>query len=390
MRNATTWSLLAVVLSGLACKPSGPSASNDGAASPSVEATEQARLEPVEGQARILIVSSYHREYLWSQDTNKGICAALEEFGYFEPGDAETFWKNDIIEKPNVVVKKLWMDSKRKTSEPEIAEAVGRVMKEAEAFAPHIILLGDDNAANYVGNKFLDTDTPVVFWGINGLPVKYGLLETLDEPGHNVTGVYQAGYLKECVAFLKKVTPGIETMGVLSDDSPTGRAKAKALQFLGEKNEIPVRIEGVVVTNSADEWKSGALELAKKVDSMFVLNHNTLKDGAGKSVDPLELGAWYLRHVKKPDCAQERQFAEEGLLATADDSGFNQGYEAMKIAHDILSKGTDPATIPVRAPERGPLILNRERAKSLGIAITDEMGAEEFVDHSLALQKFPR
>ena len=43
-------------------------------------------------------------------------------------------------------------------------------------------------------------DTPVVFWGVNGRPLKYGLLDSLERPGHNVTGVYQAGYLEECLA----------------------------------------------------------------------------------------------------------------------------------------------------------------------------------------------
>jgi hypothetical protein len=28
---------------------------------------------------KIFVVSSYHREYLWSQDTQKGVCAGLLE-----------------------------------------------------------------------------------------------------------------------------------------------------------------------------------------------------------------------------------------------------------------------------------------------------------------------
>ena len=33
---------------------------------------------------RILIVSSYHREYLWSQDTQKGLSAGLMEFRFLD------------------------------------------------------------------------------------------------------------------------------------------------------------------------------------------------------------------------------------------------------------------------------------------------------------------
>lgn len=35
-----------------------------------------------EEKTRILVVSSYQREYLWSQETNKGLCAAMLDFGY--------------------------------------------------------------------------------------------------------------------------------------------------------------------------------------------------------------------------------------------------------------------------------------------------------------------
>ncbi len=45
--------------------------------------------------------------------------------------------------------------------------------------------------------ELLDTAISVVFWGINGMPLKYGLVDRMDQPGHNVTGVWQSGYLKE-------------------------------------------------------------------------------------------------------------------------------------------------------------------------------------------------
>jgi putative ABC transport system substrate-binding protein len=340
---------------------------------------------------KFLIVSSYHAEYLWSQDTNKGVMKAMRDFGYLDSdAQVEEFTNNSFVETPKAVVKKLWMDTKRKTDEASIAAATKAVLDEAKTFQPDILLLGDDNAANFVGNQFLDTPTPVVFWGINGLPVKYGLIEMPDKPGHNITGIYQAGYLKECVELLKKIVPGIKTMAVIADDSETGRAKVTQLQELADSKALPLELVGSVVTNKLEDFQSKTLEIAKKADAIFLFNHNTLVDKAGKPIDQLEVGAWYFRNVKKPDCGDEKQFAEEGVLATVDDSGFKQGYEAMKMAHDILGKGTDPGSIPVRAPERGALIANRERAAMLGIKLTDDMGIEEYVEKSLALEKFPK
>jgi len=336
---------------------------------------------------KILVISSYHRAYLWSQDTQAGLCQGLLEFGFLEEEQqAAVFTATDRVESRRAVIKKLWMDTKRKHEKKDIVASMTEIMAEIAQFAPDVVLLGDDNAANYIGNQLIDTDTPVVFWGVNGRPLKYGLLDSLERPGHNVTGVYQAGYLEECLAFLKRIVPNVRTMAILSDDSPTGRAKAKQVQRLLRRRDEPIDLVGTVITNSYTEWKQKALDLEAQVDAFFILNHNSLQDGAGNPVDQLTAGAWYLRNIQKPECAHERQFVEEGMLSVCDDSGFNQGYEAAKLAHRILVKGEDPGLIAVRAPKRGPFIVNRQRARMLGIDLTDQMGIEQTVPTALALK----
>jgi len=342
-------------------------------------------------KSRIFVVSSYHKEYLWSQDTHAGVCAALLDFNFLDnEKQVKEYTENDYVESSKTVIKKVWMDTKRKNSMKEIAAASASILKEAKKFKPDIILLGDDNAANYIGNLYIDTKIPVVFWGINGLPLKYGLIDSIEKPGHNVTGIYQAGYLKENVEYLKKLVPGIQTFAILSDDSPTGRSKAKELEQLASEGKLAIKLVETVVTNSLSEWKSKALRVQKKVDAFFMLNHNTIKDEHGNPVEQLKIGAWYLRNIKKPDCAHEKQFATEGVLLVVDDSGFKQGYEALKIAYQILEKGKNPANIAVHPPDRGPVIVNRQRAHMLGIDISGKAFIEEFVDNALALEKYPK
>ena len=342
-------------------------------------------------QARIFVVDSYHREYLWSQDTHAGVCAALLEFGFLDDkNQVKKYTENDYIESAKAVVRKVWMDSKRKNTMSDLAAATARIFEQANKFRPDMILLGDDDAANYIGNLYMDTKIPVVFWGINGVPLKYGLIDSIEKPGHNVTGIYQAGYLQESVEFLKKLSPGVKTFAILSDDSSTGRPKVKELERLAQEGKLAIKLAATVMTNSLSEWKSEALRLQKEVDAFFVLNHNTLKDDLGNPVDQLKIGAWYLRNIRKPDCGHEKQFAIEGLLLVVDDSGFKQGYEAVKVAYQILEQGKNPADIPVRAPERGPVIANRQRAAMLGIDLSGKTFIEEFIDTSLALQKYPK
>lgn len=316
----------------------------------------------------IAIVSSYHPEYTWSQATNDGVLTGLLEFGYLDNKDqAKQYTKTNSVTSSKVRLKKYWMDTKRKSSRSEISIALSLLIEQLETFKPDIVLLGDDNAANYVGNHYLDSDIPVVFWGVNGVPLKYGLLDSLENPGHNITGVYQAGYHKESVRYLKTLIPGIKRIAVLSDDSPTGRSHAKRLQRFANENALPVEVVDVVITNSFTKFKKSALELNDKVDAFYISTHNTLKDDNGAHVNYLQVINWYMKNTNKPEVTPSKHMLAEGLLATVDDSGFNQGYEAVKVAHSILSGGKKPAQISAYAPKQGPFIVNQWRAKQLGL-----------------------
>ena len=342
----------------------------------------------VEAQKRIFVVSSYHKDYLWSRSTQQGLNQALLDYGYLESREqAEAFTRDDRVESSKVVLQKAWMDTKRKNSAADIAEATMRIMKAINAFKPDLVLLGDDNAANYIGNQLLDSETPVVFWGINGLPLKYGLVESMDAPGHNVTGVWQAGYHAESVKFLKRLVPGAKTFAILACDSVTSRPNVKQIQALAQRGELPLELVEVVMTNSFSEFKERALELAERVDAFFILNHDTFRDDDGNHIDMLTVGRWYLENIKKPEASHEDQFVREGMLLTANDSGFNQSYKAFEMAYDILEQGLNPSRMRTVTPSRGPLMVNRRRAEALGIDLSDQMDViDEIVEEAIALQ----
>ena len=302
-------------------------------------------------KTRLFVVSSYHKEYLWSQSTQQGLVAGLLDFGYLDnAAQGDTFTETDYIETSTTVLKKVWMDTKHKNSELEMGNATASIMQELQAFQPDLVLLGDDNAANFIGNQLLYTATPVVFWGINGLPLKYGLVDTLGQPGHNVTGVWQAGYHKESVELLHQLVPEAKTFAIISCDSVSSRPKIKQIEALARKGELPLELAGTVVTNSFPEFKEQVLALAKKVDAFFILNHDTMRDENGKHVDMLTVGRWYLENINLPEASHEDQFVREAMLATANDSGFNQSYRALEIVNDILKNGMDPAQIRSEPP----------------------------------------
>lgn len=342
---------------------------------------------------RLLVISSYHKEYDWSKDTNLGFCAALRKFGYFENDQqASDYSAHDYLENTKVVVKKLWMDTKRKGSDQEVEATSLILYNEVKAFRPDLLFLGDDNAAKYIGTKFLDTAMPIVFWGVNNTPVKYGLIDNIEKPGHNVTGVYQAGYYRESLQLLKALVPKAQTFAILSVESETGRSHYKAIQRLAKEGQLPLTLADTVVTNDFDTWKKKILELQGKVDAFFVAQYAGIKDTSGNYVPEMQVARWYLENSKIPEAIQQLQHAQHGLFCGADDSGYNQGFEAVVIANDILANGKKPETYKPVAPPRGPLMINKQRAKRLGIKLSEkklrkELGVEMFLDTSTALSQ---
>jgi putative ABC transport system substrate-binding protein len=220
--------------------------------------------------------------------------------------------------------------------------------------------------------------------------MKYGLLDSLNKPGRNITGVYQADYLKECIIFLKNLLPNIKTITILSDDSVSSRAKIKKLRRLSSSGELHLELVTTIVTNNLNQWKTQALDAAKYTDAFFMLNHNTLKDATGRPANNMEIGAWYLRNINKPEISYEEHFIVEGMLAAVSDSGVKQGYQAMELAIQILAGG-NPGKLAVTAPRRGDYVVNKERAKMLGVyqSIKNNSKIEAWIDHALALKQYP-
>ncbi len=338
------------------------------------------------GPKRVLVVSSYDREVAWSKLTNAGFCAAMLKCGYFETqAQADEFTKTDSVETRRVVVRKLWMDTKRRNSRQEMDDTSLAIYAFAKTFKPDIILLGDDEAVEYVGTKFLDSSVPVVFWGVNITPVKYGLVDSPARPGHNVTGVYQAGHYVESLKLLKAMAPRAKTFAMLSIESAAGRSHCKTVDYLNRKGALPLRLVTTVATNDFELWKAKILELQGKVDAFYLSHYSGMKDRNGAAVPAKEAARWYLENVKIPEAVGFRQCVRDGMLCGVDDAGFDQGFQAVVIARDILDKGARPETYPPVTPREGAAVVNAQRARMLGLSLPEGLEVDEFIEKASAL-----
>ncbi len=80
-----------------------------------------------------------------------------------------------------------------------------------------------------------------------------------------------------------------------------------------------------------------------------------------------------------------KDFNPDLIFLGADDSAYNQGFDAVVIAHDILANGANPATYPPRrAP---PLMVNKQRAEMVGIKIQNDLEIDKYREKASALKE---
>jgi ABC-type uncharacterized transport system substrate-binding protein len=236
------------------------------------------------------------------------------------------------------------------------------------------------------GFQFLDTELPVVFYGVKNTPVKYGLVDEPQRPGHNVTGVYAIGFYRDCLELLTRIVPSAKTFAILSDETETGRSHLKGMEDAARQPDAPLQLVETVVTKQFEEWQRKALELQERVDAFYLAAMNGLEDAEGREIPREEALRWYLTHVTIPETIHGETYVKQGLLCAADFARYNQGYDAMLMAHDLLANNLSPATYPARAARRGPLVANRQRATMLGLTLTPEMGIEKIIEEASVLK----
>ncbi len=75
------------------------------------------------------------------------------------------------------------------------------------------------------------------------------------------------------------------------------------------------------------------------------------------------------------------------MLCGVNDSGYNQGFQAVAIAHDILEKGARPDGYPPVTPRHGPTMVNLQRARTLGLTPPGAVRIDESFEKASAAEE---
>ena len=292
---------------------------------------------------KVLLIFSYHSEYAWVQEEERGA--------------------EDILGNKGIAIEKFYMDTKRNTSREWGEKAADNAVKKIEAFKPDVVMVFDDNACDLVAKQYIGAKLPFVFCGMNGEPEDYGF------PAENITGVLEREFYDESIELLKKLAPNVKKVAMLFDESNTSK---KAISQL-KNTDLHIEMSEIFSTNDFHEWKAKVQALQTRVDALGVIAYHTLKDKDAKTSLPMEAVLnWTLENSTLPDFSINDFTVRDGVLCGVVQSGYTQGKVAAEITLRVLN-GESPADIPVIAPREGITLVNKRRADDLKIPIPDEL-----------------
>ncbi len=215
--------------------------------------------------------------------------------------------------------------------------------------APDVIVAISTPSAQAVAAA--TTDIPLVFSAVTD-PLAAGLVESIDKPGKNVTGVSDMAPISDHVALIKEITPNVERLGVLYNPGEANSVSSVAT-LREEANKKGIVVVAGAATKSADVQQA-ALSLVGKVDAIYVPTDNTI-------VSALESAVGVANEAKLPLYAADTDSVARGALAAVGFNYFDVGVQTAALVDRVL-KGTDPGTIAVVFATGTDLQVNKATA----------------------------
>jgi putative ABC transport system substrate-binding protein len=234
-----------------------------------------------------------------------------------------------------------------------------RFAVELVALAPDVML-----ASAFPATAALKQTThtvPIVFVNVVD-PVGAGLVDSLAQPGGNVTGfaLYEYGISAKWLELLKEIAPGVKRAAVLRNAAEaSGIGQYAVILAAAPSVDVEVRPIGV---EEPDQIERAVTAFARASNSGLIVTGGTLTAVHRKLI--IALAA---RHGL-PAVYPLRYFpADGGLISYGPDTVDPYRHAAAYV--DRVLRGEKPADLPVQAPTKYELVINRKTAKALGLEV---------------------
>jgi putative ABC transport system substrate-binding protein len=226
-----------------------------------------------------------------------------------------------------------------------------------------IAALGIPSAA--IAAKAATSTIPIVF-AIGGDPVKLGLVQSLNRPSGNLTGVsfLVNGLGSKRLGLLGELVPAANVIGFLVDPSnPNADPETADMQMAAE---VLRRKLLVVKASSAGEIDAAIANLVRQQVSALVV----AAEGFFAS-RRTQLVALANRHAI-PAMFDTRGYVEQGGLLSYGTAVLD-AFRLAGIYSGRIIKGEKPADLPVQQSTKFELVINLKTGKALGLTIPEAL-----------------
>lgn len=269
-------------------------------------------------------------------EIHEGIIEGLEEIGYVEGDNLTVDFQNPEADMNllNTIANQVVSDK------PDIIFAITTPV--AQAF------------------QNVTTEIPIMMAGITD-PVGAKLVDSIEKPGANITGVSDAMSLDVQFELLKEILPEAKKVGFMyatnEDNSQLEvESAAKAAESLGFETQI----EGL---SSALDMQMVGQNLAGQVDAIFIGSDNTIASSFETLLDATDA-------ANIPVITTVELMVQQGALGGVAIDQKQIGYQAGVLAQEIID-GKAPAEIPVQFVENPETIINPKTVEQLAIKLPD-------------------
>jgi putative ABC transport system substrate-binding protein len=291
--------------------------------------------------------------------------AAMPVVGFLHPGSPgglghvmEGFRRglveSDLVEGRNATVEYRWGENQPERLPMLAADLVRR--------GPAVIVAG---GGTIEAAKTEVSTTPIVFLVTND-PVKLGLVQSLNRPGGQMTGIYLFTSELEAkrLGLLRDVVPTAKAVGVLIQ--PSYRDAGLQIERV-QQAAARLRLELIIVrANSEGEFEAAFAMLVQRQAAALLISATPFFNNKRH-----QLAALAARH-KLPAMFELPEFTRAGGLMSYGNSIVDIYRQAGVYAGHIV-KGAKPADLPVIQPTKFELVINLQTAKALGLSIPDNM-----------------